>query len=361
MQDYFTQENGSIDDDDKEVEYFKLPVQLRIKKLEEGYITDPEVTLRRGTIRKNLHCEFDAVAICKRVNSASDINDMIIGDTKLVSQSKSIVNSDVVNLNTDVFDTGITTYNDYQIGTNIMPTVQTNVTTNSPDPEVHLRLPVVNNSCNTGTTTQTLHNTPQPYSEEVDNRSYEVTDVWTGFSNPTLFPVTAVQTPALSPFHCLAEDCNLHVGELSANATSKDTDARWKEYIKRYPKVSNTTTTVTATTTTASASMTTFTSYTDTSYSTVQQLQQQAQQQTLVHQGLPYSTTQHHHLYQTQPLQQPVLGMAAKGNVTNSNEGIYEMLKNISQQVAEGNRETAELHREVLGSNKFISTHCNFT
>ena len=129
-----------------------------------------------------------------------------------------------------------------------------------------------------------------------------------------------VEHSPISPSTCLVAECNLHLGEIIADKSSRLTGQKWPNYFNsrcNTTYVSTTTTTISATTSMTSSSNTSIT------YSQPQQLIQQ----------------------QLNTVQSSV----AEGNVS-----VQQMLLQISQQVAAGNQQTAGLRKEIQGFNDTI-------
>ena len=397
VKDYLSKNNSTSDNDTEELKglcgYFALPVQERIKRLEQGYITDPEVEIRRSTVRKNLNIEFelcnnreavDAVKY-KRVNSATDIHDTqnkcILSVRKGVDPNKERQNKSVAvdsvsshdslsasnSTKCDKFERReqsvqdcLNEQNDYELSSSsdnelLIKSTHMNTEIHEVCQNKHF---LTSDTCEP----HTLENTNgQQDAQTISGTSYvsvEQTSVKEDITscehnattideaectqinflahhniqlhnngmrtvnaiNNTLAPIdTCVVTQSLvSPLMCPAEECSFHAGEvLDQLAPIKEIDIKGLIQRNTTPYTSTVTMAAASTTTTATVS-----------FALPQQLMQQQQQQN-----------------STLSIHSPASATPAMQHTT----GIEGMLQQISNQIAEGNKQTAELREEVRG------------
>ena len=237
--------------DKDSIDYFNLPIQQRIRRLEAGYLTDPEVETSKTLVRRNLVLDLEAVqnfelsqkrhvSDCfKARNDHADYVDSMVRQTS----NNSIVSNTTIEGSTEP----------------LMP--------DSPDPEIQIRIKTSNtigkllNDNNKGINTLD----PIDLIDKSDSSTTALGTTIVGVFNPerskqcgeenmvlvstatgngTIVPDTSevglhnkanklqyVEQSLISPSTCLVAECNLHLGEIIADKSSRLTGQKWPNYL----------------------------------------------------------------------------------------------------------------------------------
>ena len=388
--DFLTKDN-SRDIVDEEV-FHQLPVQEQIKKLEEGYFSDPNIETRRTEVKRNLLITFEGINVCseteenrkrkisdrnKRTLSLSDVletdfdyflrspcsqqhlasdnlNEKVVPDAQSTVKGKSL-KRDQLNIQTTknpLYPSACSTEltNVVLLNDGNSPTEPNCNLNNIAVPSID-RNRLLEPNCNPNNTADDTESFTS--AQDAIDQQYE----WNARmpSDAQDMPrlncdnITAVQTKELlnttinKPMDthenvvsapgfmspCLVADCNWHQGEIS--------EVEWQNYLKDMA----TTSTVTTTTTTVAGQGANIVTM---SYSTASQLQRMnsiSSTTNIMDAGRRGTTTS---IFQPPP------------NTPTELMPIYQILAQISTQIDAGNRKTDSLVNEVQLYNMQVST-----
>ena len=379
------------------IDYFKLPISVRIRKLEEGYITDPEIEFRKGTVQRNLCEEFEKCkklsgSILTKLNQVTDcslfkhdssqhtVDSQGVFDSDSERRSTDCNNSEQTEeqaelLNTTIDNSAYVSRLDERVnqGANFIAT-KASIKDNK-QTDTHLQL-----NKSSAITTRTPVNAQN--FETIEQRQgakipmlkqTPIDGSWFTFSNPPSkqsidaqsFSINSVGLPLNSP-GCIVADCNYQIGEIRDTHRIRDeqyiddTHKLWADYIKnRSAGIS----TITGTVTTATSSM----MQTSTVYSMPGQLMQQSAltagaqpRQANPSIMVPSMQGYSQNYFNIAPVQQVITAatagpMVKPAAVDKNLQPLYQMLTHISQQVKQGNEETAALRQDVLEMKNSLS------
>ena len=313
-----------------EENFYKLTVAARIKQLEKGYLTDPEIEIRKEKIANSSQCGISSLTTERNKSHAEHL---------VVQTHKRALFPDKVN--------------DYKLGVAPIDSLKPAVFNQATNCYVHCESPTINRRlCNNDEDSRLYNNRRETNIINVD--TYNKFDVLRGFDTCSSEEMQS---------DCLVTDCNYQTGQMID-------DHRWHDYVnnRRYlSATTNTSATVTNTSPRMNTATTMTSMYTSAAFSSVVQPTAGA-----------YSQSQYQ-MPLTSTLAFPPLGTHLRQNVVpvnnttvaaaNSTPGIrmpvnppqdlvpvYQMLAQISAKIDAGNTSTELLRTEVQAFNNRIET-----
>ena len=291
------------------VDFHDLPVTLRIKKLEEGYLSEPDAITRKDEVKKNLLLLFQ--------QSEKEEKKVDSQETRVITKTQSLSSIDRVGILTTHRKDETARVNAQDSNEQLQAT---NVLTGNNTSEI-------GNRHGTNIDNDVIQENLYPIDITTNGKQLEtqmpnitiVKEKWhEDKAADNTIGCESMDTVQTSPFDCLAEECNLHVGQLRETVFDPDINKQWKQYIS-----SNFATTTTTTQTTASTTLTN----TFSTFATPQQLQLQQMQS--INSATMYQPTN------------------ANGAATNDISSLYQLMTQVSADVKAGNSNVNQLRTEV--------------